>query len=251
MIKFATLAGNIPRYLSQFIDIDNPAEDLRWQTMTEPLFCKDNDNTYKLEFIINDIIFISLYETITHALLLTDDIIIVTVTYSTKPKPPLYPSISFTNFHERDTELDDLPTNPISFLEWYNYEDKLRNYLNETHDSNVDFRYQVCTLDNIGLYSFDTLNSVILIAIHKYVQNPNNKTIWLRGWQSSSIAACHRLSEHNITEMENIIFNYLITLPEWVEYFTLWRAFWRNSSEQPKLSTLAGNQNYQVYDIRT
>ena len=245
-IVFKTLAGESFNKLNKLLDFNNPLEDPRLDTMKELLLLRQGECIVKLVFVIGITTFNTLYDAIMHANLV-DELVTINVVFIKKPTPPSYPSIGLDII--RTTHCDDLcglPEEPSCFLEWYGYEDNIKRLLDK--DSNY-FPYR----DETRKYRFtcfgspfDNIEEAITYAIIKSVDEQNitpDSKFFLDAYIKPG-SSIFQLFEIRLLEQE--IYSYLLTLPEWNEYFNLWDAFWIMSSREQRLAKLNSNQNMHV-----
>lgn len=254
MVKFITLAGE-PFRSDILLDIINPLlldnydpsllEDHRLQI----LLFKQDDRIVKCEFVIDDKHFMTLKDVIIYINELEDKNVVITIVFTQKPTPPSYPSIGLDII--RTTHCDDLcglPEEPSCFLEWYGYEDNIKSLLDK--DSNY---FPFCNETNKYRFTcfntaFDNIEEAITYAIIKRVDEQNitpNSKIFLDAYIKPGSYRYKLPLEIRLLEQE--IYSYLLTLPEWKEYFNLWDTFWMMSSQEQTLAKLNSNQHMHVY----
>jgi hypothetical protein len=164
MIQFITLAGSPFDGLNQLLDLNNPFDDLKLAILTNILLFRRDNVVGKLTFIIDSLPFMTLYDTIMHAKQLETELVSITVVFTQKPVPPSSPSIRLYGIDTND--LCDLP---VSFLEWYEYEDAVKNCLDTEYvdfaNASDKYRFQY------NCFAFDNLHTAITVAIMYSLNN--------------------------------------------------------------------------------
>ena len=249
MIKFITIAGEQFNGIDQLLDLNAPLNDPRLATMTDIILFRRNNNISKIIFIIDTTPFMTLYDTMMQVKKLDVELVIITVIFIPKPIPPLSPSIGInitkTTIYN---DLCDQRKKPVSFLEWYD-DSEVINFLNKipdySHWKNKTDIY--CFVYNY--YAFDNLEDCITYAIWcSYIHNKNieyTNPIWLNVYIQPGVSK-NILAGSLILKQE--IYSFLITIPEWKEYFDLWEEFWMKPPHKENISKLNTNQNIHVYD---
>jgi hypothetical protein len=257
MIQFLTLTSTIPLELEQIIDLKNPLDDLRWKDMTNVIYFKKNEIIYKIQFVIDIIPFETLYDVMLYvSKIYIENNIIIQVIYIQKPEPPLHPSVLF-ELHPsvlvdevlRYNNNDNIPYEPISFIKWYALEENLKHFIHKLEYPNYRYNDTIKFSFASKYTEFNNLNEALLYSIHHYILYDSKNIKYNRfGNVVADIKMGIDIHRQNIySRIEDIeyvkkeIYTYLLSIPEWFEYFDSWRKFWSKDIVEPDFSELYSN----------